>query len=138
MVGLRYSSEVVGYVIPGNSGAVGKAVFAPKEGHGANILTELGANTSIITTKLTGSSNYLLTGSSEAFRQVSLVTDVKDKISGNYATKQTYIGPDHSSYGLGTLNEINNIEGYLLYVNNIVKVVRDANQEENIRICITF
>ena len=85
MDGSGYTSNVRGFIIPGSAGVVAKAVFAPKDGHGANILTELCANTSVIQVRLSGNTNYLLTGDTEAFRQVILLTDIKEKNSQSFS-----------------------------------------------------
>lgn len=136
--GAGYSSGVMGFVIPGPAGAVGEAVFAPKEGHGFNIVTELCANTAIINVRLSEETDYLPIGEDNAFRQVSLITDVVDKTTLDPAYNQFYLGPAHASYGSLSLNNIDSNRGYVLYLNNLKKVVRDTGQEENIRVAITF
>ena len=78
------------------------------------------------------------TGDSNAFRQVALITDVVDKTTGDPAYSQFYIGPSHPSYGSLVLNNIDANKGYVLYINNLKKVVRDNGQEEDVKIAITF
>lgn len=136
--GTGYSADVMGFIVAGAAAAVGEAVFAPKEGHGYNIVTELCANTVIINTRLSEETDYLSIGESNAFRQVSLVTDVVDKTTGKPAYGQFYLGPAHNSYGSLVLNNIDANKGYVLYVNNLKKVIRDDGQEEDIKIAITF
>jgi hypothetical protein len=136
--GAGYSTSVRGYVIAGPAGGVGKAVFAPKEGHGYNIVTELCANTAIINVRLSEETEYLAIGEDNAFRQVSLITDVVEKDTFIPAYSPMYLGPSHESYGSLTLNNIDANRGYVLYTNNLKKVIRDNGQEEDIKICVTF
>ena len=128
----------MGFIVPGAAGAVGEAVFAPKEGHGYNIVTELCANTAIINARFSEETAYLPIGETNAFRQVSLITDVVDKTTGKPAYNQYYLGPAHSSYGSLILNNIDANRGYVLYINNLKKVIRDNGQEEDVKIAITF
>lgn len=136
--GAGYSEDVMGFIVPGAAGAVGEAVFAPKEGHGYNIVTELCANTAIINARFSEETAYLPIGEANAFRQVSLITDVVDKTTGKPAYNQYYLGPAHSSYGSLILNNIDANRGYVLYINNLKKVIRDNGQEEDVKIAITF
>lgn len=136
--GSGYSDDVYGYIIPGTAGAIAKAVFAPKNGHGHNIVTELGANAAIINVQLIDVDDYFLTGNDHAFRQIGLITDVLEKTTLNTAYNTLYIGPNHTSYGDNILNEIDPTSGYILYLNNIVKVVRNIGQVEDIKIILTF
>lgn len=136
--GAGYSDDVIGFVIPGPAGAVGEAVFAPKEGHGYNIVTELCANTAIINARFSEETAYLPIGEPNAFRQVSLITDVVDKTTLKPAYNQYYLGPAHTNYGSLILNNIDPNKGYVLYCNNLKKVIRDNGQEEDVKIAITF
>jgi hypothetical protein len=136
--GSGYSDDVMAFIIPGDAGGVGKAVFAPKEGHGYNIVTELCANTVIINIRLSEESDYLSIGDENAFRQVSLITDVVEKDTLIPAYSQLYLGPSHPSYGSLSLKNIDSNRGYVLYINNLKKIVRDIGQEEDIKISITF
>lgn len=136
--GAGYSDNVIGFIVAGPAGGVGEAVFAPKEGHGFNIITELCANTAIVNVRLAEGIDYLPTGEDDAFRQVSLITDVVDKTTLGPALNQFYIGPSHDDYAAGTQNKINNNKGYVLYTNNLRKIVRDAGQEEDVKIAVTF
>lgn len=136
--GLGYSEDVYGFIIPGDAGAVGKAVFAPKEGHGYNIVSELSANTAIVNIRLTEETDYLLTGESYAFRQVGLITDVVDYTTLEPAYNLIYVGPSHPQYSSGTLNRIDANKGFVLYLNNLKKIVRSEGQEEDLRVAITL
>jgi hypothetical protein len=137
--GSGYSADTQAWLISGTAGAVGSVVFAPKEGHGANITTELTANNAIITARLTESSDYLLVDAPDnEFRQVSLVTDVVDKTTLEPAYNLLYAGPSHPDWGGATLNEIDATQGYVLYLNNISVVTRSTGQEEDIKIVVTF
>lgn len=136
--GSGYSNNVIAFIVPGSAGAIGEAIFAPKEGHGFNIVTELCANTAVINARFSEETSYLPVGETNAFRQVSLITDVVDKTSGLPAYNQFYLGPSHPSYGSLVLNNIDSNKGYVLYVNNLKKVIRDAGQEENVKITIPF
>lgn len=135
--GAGYSSSVRGYIIPGNAGAIASAVIAPKEGHGNNIVTELCANTVLISVRLSGYSEYLLTGD-KSFRQVSLITDVRDFGTSDYSANLMYIGPSHPDYDEGTLNRIERNVGYVLYVNNLESIIRSEGQEEEIKFSISM
>jgi hypothetical protein len=136
--GTGYSSSVRGYIIPGTAGAVAKAILAPKEGHGSNIITELCANTAVISVRLSQATSYLLTGDSNAFRQIGLITDVVEYGTSNPAFNSIYVGPSHPDYAGGSLNRIDANRGYILYLNNIKKVVRNEGQEEEVKIAISF
>lgn len=136
--GAGYSSNVIGWVIPGTSGAVGEAVFAPKDGHGSNILTELCANTAIVNVRLTEETNYLLTGVDSDFRQVGLITDVVEYGTNDTAYGLIYMGPSHPLYNNPAYNRIDSNKGNVLYLNNIKSAVRSDDQEEDIKIAITF
>ena len=136
--GAGYSDDVRGYIISGTSGAVGIGVLAPKEGHGYNIVTELAANTAIIQVRLSEESDYLLVDDGNEFRQVALVTDVVDKTTLEPAYNTIYIGPDHPNWGNATENEIDDVTGHILYLNNITPVERSIGQEEDLKIAITF
>jgi len=136
--GNGYSDKVQGWIIPGESGGVGKAIFAPTQGHGANIITELCANVLLVNVKLSEDSNYFLTGEENSFRQVGLITDVVEYGTNNIAYRNTYIGPNHPDYANNTLKRIDNNKGHILYLNNINKVIRVEGQNEDIKIAIIF
>lgn len=136
--GSGYSNDVIGFIVPGQAGGIGKAIFAPKEGHGNNIVTELSANSAIINVRLSEETAYLLIGEDNAFRQVALITDVIDKTTLEPAYAQFYAGPSHENYGSLSLNNIDSNRGYVLYVNNLKKIVRDTGQEEDVKIVVTF
>lgn len=136
--GSGYSNNIEAYVIPGNAGALGEAIFAPKDGHGHNVVIETGANAVIVNQRISSSGDYLLFGEPNALRQVSLLTDIVDKETSEYANELMYIGPSHPNYGDETLNEIHDNKGFILYINNIKKIVRTEGQEEDISIILTF
>lgn len=128
------------YIIPGTAGAVAKAIMAPHLGHGANIVTELSANTIIVSTKVTSTiTPYVVDGT--AFRQVSLLSGVRpDPGSGSgLANASAYLGPSHPSFATpGTLNKYLANSGNLLYVNNVQPITHTNTQEELIKITISF
>lgn len=136
--GLGYSENVRGFIIPGVAGAVAKAVFAPKHGHGSNIVDELCANNVIVNMMLTESTDYLLVGEDNAFRQVGLITDVVEINTLNPAFNSIYMGPGHPGYASPSYNRIDSNTGFVLYLNNKKKTVRVIGQEENINIAITL
>lgn len=135
--GSGYTTAKV-WIIPGTTGAVAKAVLAPINGHGSNIVTELGASTAIISAVLSSSNPHLPIGQTSDFRQIGIITDVKD--SNGYAFSPYYIGPAHEEFAnnSSTLNKIVPGSGYILYLSNIVSVTRSAGQEEHIKIAVVF
>lgn len=148
--GLNYASATV-YVIPGTAGAVATPVMAPVNGHGSNIIKELGASTVMIGMKMTNVSTdagYALTGVGSDFHQVSIITDVVDKITGKFATSGMIMGPLHPDYALTTnenpanggtyKSKVKAGSGTILYINNNKKVVRSEDQEEDIKVAITL
>lgn len=126
------------FIVPGTRGAIAKAILAPINGHGANIVSELGASNTIINLRLSDNT-YFLTGATSDFRQVGLITDVRDS-SGDFALDQHYIGPAHPEFSnvASTLNKIQGESGFILYLNNIKPVVRSDGQEEHIKIAMVF
>lgn len=136
--GVGYSSQARAYIIPGTAGAVAQAVWSPKMGHGYNIVTELCANNTVISSKLSSASGYLLTGNDSEFRQIGLITDVYDYGTQTPSNSLFYTGPAHPSYSGGTLNRINPDRGEILYLNNVSVIVRSEGQEEHLQFCLTL
>lgn len=125
------------FVIAGLAGAIGKAVLAPINGHGSNLVAELGSNTIIIGVRLQ-TNDYFLTGSTSDFRQTGIITDLK-AFDGTTATANYYLAPSHPDYDTTlTLNKIKKGSGYILYLSNITAVVRSTGQEEFIKIGLSF
>lgn len=136
--GKNYTTAKV-WIIPGNSGAVAKAVLAPINGHGSNIVSELGASTVIVSISISNNEkDYFPIGVENSFRQVGIITDVKD--SSGYANSLNYIGPAHREYNnrSSALNKINEDSGYILYLSNIKSVTRSDGQEEHFKVAIVF
>lgn len=135
--GANYETATV-HIIPGTSGAVGIPVMAPLKGHGNNAIIELSAIAAIINVRLSDNT-HLLTGATSDFRQVGILTDLRDA-SNNEADETYYIGPGHAEFtnGASPLNKIKANSGNLLYISNVLPVIRSADQEERIKIAIVF
>ena len=126
------------FIIPGTAGCVAKAILAPHNGHGYNMVNELGATAIIISIRLENNA-HLLTGDGSDYRQIAIVTDVLDSNS-EPAYLSHYIGPSHPEYNnIGSsLHKIKQGSGYVLYLSNIQVVTRSVNEEENIKLIILF
>lgn len=126
-----------GFVIPGGCGAVSKALMAPVGGHGKNIITELGAKTSIISKEISDTLDpYVIEGE---FRQLSLLSGVE--ATENFRLNAAaYIGPKHPDYvsNPDNLDKYKIGSGHILYINNIEAVSHEAEQTETIKIALTF
>ena len=124
------------FIIPGTSGGVAETVLAPKNGHGKNIVKELGANALVFNTKTPTENTYYPAG---IFRQMGIISDIM-KIDGtSFADESYYIGPAHSEYNItSSLNKCSSNYGDILYTSNFPEITRVANQSENIRITIIF
>jgi hypothetical protein len=135
--GTGYTNATI-HIIPGTAGAVGTPIMAPLKGHGNNAVSELGAIAAIINVRL-ASNEHLLTGVTSDFRQVGIITDLRDA-ANDFADEIYYIGPGHAEFtnGGSTLNKIKANSGNLLYISNVVPVIRSASQEERIKIAIIF
>lgn len=137
----NYESARV-FIVPGSSGALALPVMAPASGHGANIVRELGASTVMISVKLTNTVNdtgYFLIDAGSEFHQVTIVTDIVDFTSDKYASGNLYIGPAHPNYATpGALSKMKSGVGVVLYINNIKTVIREVDQEEDIKVAITL
>lgn len=136
--GAGYSDTVKGFIVPGDSGAVARAVFAPKDGHGFNVLTELVARTAICVVSLNDTSGYMLFGEDNSYRQIALLTDLVDFGTTDLSSNQLYIGPAHTQYGNPTFNRIDRTRGKVLYVHNRSKIVRETDKEETIKLTLMF
>ena len=135
--GTGYTTAKV-WIIPGTKGAVAKAVLAPINGHGSNIVSELGASTAIISAVFSSTNPHFPVGPTSDFRQIGIITDVKD--STGYAYAPHYIGPAHEQFSnsSSTLNKIVAGSGYILYLSNIKSVTRSEGQEEHIKVAVVF
>jgi hypothetical protein len=135
--GSGYTTAKV-WIIPGNVGAVAKAILAPINGHGSNITTELGASSAIVSATLESNSQYFPNGAANAFRQIGIITDVED--SSGFAYAPYYIGPAHPDFAnsSSTLNKIVPGKGYIIYLSNVKSVTRADGQEEHIKVVIVF
>jgi len=123
------------------SGATADAVLAPKEGHGANILTELDARYVIVNARFddTEGGYFPVTGESD-FRQILIIADPKD-VNGDLAEATRYIGPDHDDWdGSETSgkSELERGSGTLLYTESIAPVTRTSGQVEDLKIALKF
>lgn len=126
-----------GFIIPGSAGAVGKALMAPSSGHGKDIIAELGARTAVFSIQIDESlSPYIVEGE---YRQISLISSAQPK-DGTKQNAAYFIGPKHPDYILGSASEDKYLKGsgHLLYLNNIEAVNHSSEQEEAIKIALTF
>lgn len=134
------------FVIPGvaNNNAIGGAVLdvimAPKNGHGYNIVKEMGANALIIKCLTSTNELYFKTGDDYAFRQFGIMTDLKKYDNISNASEILYIGPSHPEYDnpASELKKISKHYGDILYLSNFGEVTRKSNQEEKIKVTIVF
>jgi hypothetical protein len=135
--GIGYTTAKV-WIIPGSRGAVAKAVLAPINGHGSNIVSELGASTAIISATFNSTNAHFPVGPNSDFRQIGIITDIKD--SSGYAYAPYYIGPAHEEFSnkSSALNKIVAGSGYILYLSNIKSVTRSEGQEEHIKVAVVF
>ena len=129
-------------VITGDgAGATATATLAPKDGHGANVLTELNARYIVFNARFddTEGGYFPITGEND-FRQISLIVDPKD-VNGDLASAPRYIGPDHDDWdGAETSgkSELMKGSGYTLYIENIAPVVRTSGQIEDVKVVLKF
>jgi hypothetical protein len=140
-VGEGYETTPAIVITGDGADATADAVLAPKDGHGANILTELNARFITINARFddTEGGYFPITGEND-FRQIQLLVDPKD-ISGDLATAPRYIGPDHDDWdGAETSgkSEFMKGSGVTLYVENIAPVVRSSGQIEDIKVVLKF
>ena len=129
-------SEINLIVIPGENVAYSKAIMAPPNGHGYNIVVELGSRTLIFTSRNNFSMKpYVLSGSESTYRQASLIGSVMSK---NGSSPSLLIGDKHPDFGKGTLNEFDANRGFVIYVNNQTPITRSDIQEESVKIIMNI
>ena len=119
-------------VVPGDVATWAKAIRGPFAGHGKNIATELATGTLLISHTVTNSNSPYVEECT--FRQVSLISNVS-LLTPNAPHA---IGPEHTQWASGTQVKYQVGTGQLLYLNNISPVEHMTNQEENIKIAISF
>lgn len=126
------------FVIPGDAGAVSQAVMSPVGGHGKDIVSELGVNTVLFSSQIAQSLNPYVIENGE-YRQISLVSSAQPVADGKF-NAATYIGPKHPDYDLNpeNLDKYQSGTGNILYINNIEAITHTSEQEEIIKIAITF
>ena len=126
------------FIIPGESGGVSRAKLSPPGGHGANIDTELGISSLLISARLSSSLiDYIPTEPNDpdgSFRQLSLVSGVL----GSTKNALAYIGPSHPDYASGSQAKYQKGSGFVLYMNNIIAIDHTTSQEEVIKISISL
>lgn len=132
-------AEVI--IIPGPVAWLAKAIMGPALGHGANIITELGANGLLLAFDITSTlSPYVQ--SSFTYRQISLISSVQP-VTGYPGNYFAYIGPKHPSWNNGVYSATDPCKyvpssGEVLYVNNYTPVDHTTANEEIIKISISF
>lgn len=124
------------FIVPGPAAAVSTAIMAPYNGHGSNIVTELCANTILMSFKITNDdSNYI---TDVDYRQISLFSSVQPD-SSSITNANMYIGPSHPEYSTTTtMNKYNVGSGYMLYLDNVPAIEHTYSQEETLKIAIAF
>lgn len=128
-------------IIPGVVAYEAPAIMGPALGHGANIVTELGANGLLLSYDITSTlSPYVQ--STFTYRQVSLISSVSP-VAGYGSNYFGYVGPDHASWNGGLYSssdpyKYNTASGEVLYLNNITPVSHTISNEEIIKISISF
>lgn len=137
------------FVLPSGHGAVSQAIMGPINGHGSNIIEELGAHCAVISVSFTNDDVYFKTGFSNAYRQAGLITGIKNE-NGDYCTETLYIGDgypckktvedatDSTKYDCEPLNKTQLYSGQILYLDNFTAVERADEQLEIIKISIFF
>lgn len=124
------------FIIPGLSGAVSKAILAPLQGHGSNIVTELCANTLLMSFKIANDESSYITDIN--YRQISLFSSIQPD-ANSIANASMYIGPSHPNFlTTSTLNKYDVGSGYMLYLNNVPAIDHTYSQEETLKIAIVF
>jgi len=106
----------------------------PKDGHGANVLSELNAKYIIIRTRLETDENGFFPTNLE-FRRFSIVLDPIVR-NGNSATAIRYYGEASPSYGTAPENDIASGTGTVIFTDNFEPVQRGTNQNEDIKTII--
>jgi hypothetical protein len=126
------------FIIPGAAGGVAKAKLSPPGGHGANLDTELGISSVLISSRLSaGLSDYIPTeplDTDGSFRQITLGSGVR----GTSRNANAYIGPSHPDFVSGTQAKYLMGSGFVLYMNNVVAIEHTSSQEEVIKISISL
>ena len=124
------------YVVGGNVGGYADAILAPLNGHGSNIVIELGGNTIIANIQIKTVTDYIGTGNDNGtFREISIISNVKEKTTNIPATKTNYIGSGNTHYNeTNTLNKMNNQAGDVLYTSTQKAIVRSDSQQESINV----
>lgn len=130
--GTGYTSAKI-VVFPVAAGvAAAKAIMAPKQGHGKNILTELGCDVILMSFKITSAlAPYI---QETTFRRLALIAGP----AGLPANAEVYTGPAHPDYETGILHKYRANTGSLTFVNNIVAISHTSDQEETIKLAIKF
>jgi len=124
------------FIIPGSAGAVSQAILAPLQGHGSNIITELCANTLLMSFKITNSDTDYITDVD--YRQISLLSSIQPD-QNSVSNANMFIGPSHPEYNSSTsLNKYSIGSGYMLYLNNVPVIEHTYSQEETLKIAIEF
>lgn len=125
------------FVIPGTSGAVSRALMAPVSGHGKDLVAELGVKTAIFSLQVSESLEpYVVDGE---YRQVSLISSAQPKEVGQQ-NASFFIGPQHPDYNNPSAEQDKYMKGsgHLLFINNFDAVTHSSEQEEVIKIALTF
>lgn len=140
-IGAGYITEPTVTITGNGSGASAVAVLAPIEGHGSNVCKELNARYVILNARFEGDEDgYFTLNVGDGFRQLFVVLDPQT-ITGAVASDTRYIGPASPNYsGDGTNGylELKSGTGSILYLENMVKIVRTDTQIEEIKIILRF
>jgi len=144
------TAEVRGTVDPTSvSSAKVEPQISPEVGHGHNPVEELNGYYAMVAVKLeydepdtrnsVTKSVFPVTGSTSAFRQVSIIADPVDVYTNKLASQTTYRGPANSEYNDGdTQFNIVGGSGKVLYVENRHPITRAVDQIEDIKVVFEF
>lgn len=132
-------AEVV--IIPGAVAWEAAAIIGPALGHGANIITELGASALLLSFDVTSTLSPYVQATFD-YRQISLISSVQP-VAGYTANNFAYVGPQHPSWNSGVYSSTDpckyvTTSGEVLYLNNYTPVDHTNANEEIIKISISF
>jgi len=122
------------------SGVILEVIMSPLNGHGHNLLLELNAKDVIMVSVIEGSQGgyFPVSEPDNDYRQISIVIDPIDKLTGNIALQTHYVGPMHPDYGTATYNEIEVETGVVVHVDNREKITKSGSSKEEFRVILSF
>lgn len=113
--------------------------ISPENGHGSNIVYELGAFYTLVSVKI-DNADIEFFPDDIPYRKVGIITDhVEYGTSNQQYTQEYYFGPTHTQFSNMTLRNSNPEQfmaegiGTILYLNYISKISRAINQKETLK-----